>query len=68
MKNGLNVLVLIALAFYVASPIDLAPGPVDDLIMLLIYVIADRRKLVHAEQEKSDDCSVCRKGIISGKE
>ena len=61
MKNGLNVLVLIALAFYVASP-------VDDLIMLLIYVIADRRKLVHAEQEKFDDCSVCRKGIISGKE
>lgn len=54
MKNGLNVLVLIVLALYVASPVDLAPGPVDDLIMLLIYVIANRRKLLHTGREKTD--------------
>ena len=54
MKNGLNVLVLIVLALYVASPVDLAPSPVDDLIMLLIYVIANRRKLLHTGREKTD--------------
>ena len=54
MNKGLNVLVLIVLALYVASPADLAPGPVDDLIMLLIYVIANRRKLLHAGGEKND--------------
>lgn len=54
MKNGLNVLVLIVLALYVASPVDLAPGPVDDLIMLLIYVIANRRKLLQTGREKND--------------
>lgn len=48
MKNVLNVLVLIVLALYVASPIDMAPGPIDDMILLLIYVIANRRKLVSA--------------------
>ena len=48
------MLVLIVLALYVASPVDLAPGPVDDLIMLLIYVIANRRKLLQTGREKND--------------
>ena len=68
MKNGLNVLVLIVLALYVASPVDLAPGPVDDLIMLLIYVIANRRKLQHTGLWNTEDCSIFRKRIFSGKE
>ncbi len=33
-----------ALALYVISPVDLAPGPVDDAIAILIYMIAARRK------------------------
>ncbi len=37
-------LIISALAIYVISPVDLAPGPVDDAIAILIYMIAERRK------------------------
>lgn len=37
-------LIIGALAVYVISPVDLAPGPVDDAIAILIYMIAARRK------------------------
>ncbi len=37
-------LIITVLALYVISPVDLAPGPVDDAIAILIYMIAARRK------------------------
>ncbi len=37
-------LIISVLALYVISPVDLAPGPVDDAIAILIYMIASRRK------------------------
>ncbi len=37
-------LILGVLALYVASPVDLAPGPVDDMIAIMIYMVAARRK------------------------
>ena len=37
-------IIIIVLALYVISPVDLAPGPVDDAIAILIYMIAARRK------------------------
>ncbi len=37
-------LIIGALALYVISPADLAPGPIDDAIAILIYMIAARRK------------------------
>ena len=37
-------LIIGVLALYVVSPVDLAPGPVDDAIAILIYMIAARRK------------------------
>ncbi len=37
-------LVITVLALYVVSPVDLAPGPIDDAIAILIYMIAARRK------------------------
>ena len=37
-------LIIGALTLYVISPVDLAPGPVDDAIAILIYMIAARRK------------------------
>ena len=37
-------LIITALALYVISPVDLVPGPVDDAIAILIYMIAARRK------------------------
>ncbi|MCR5686999.1 MAG: hypothetical protein K6G58_03160 [Lachnospiraceae bacterium] len=37
-------LIIAVLALYVASPVDLAPGPIDDAVAILIYMIAARRK------------------------
>lgn len=36
-------LIIGVLGLYVISPVDLAPGPVDDAIAILIYMIAARR-------------------------
>ncbi len=45
-------IILGALILYVVSPFDLAPGPVDDIIAILIYMLANRR---HPALYVSDD-------------
>jgi uncharacterized membrane protein YkvA (DUF1232 family) len=49
--NGLiKWLIIGALGLYVLSPVDLALGPIDDAIMVLIYfVAAGRKRLVASE-------------------
>ncbi len=44
MEKFTKWLIITVLALYVVSPVDLAPGPVDDAIAILIYMIAARRK------------------------
>ena len=44
MEKFTKWLILGVLALYVVSPVDLAPGPVDDMIAILIYMVAARRK------------------------
>ena len=44
MEKFTRWLILGVLALYVVSPVDLAPGPVDDMIAILIYMVAARRK------------------------
>ena len=44
MEKFTKWLIIGVLALYVASPVDLAPGPVDDAIAILIYMVAARRK------------------------
>ncbi len=39
----LNWLILAILAIYVVSPADLLPGPVDDVIAVLLYLAANKR-------------------------
>ena len=41
MKN----IALIALLIYVISPVDLAPGPMDDMIMCLLYAIMNYKSI-----------------------
>lgn len=43
MNNLAKISVLIALLAYVISPVDFVPGPIDDMIMLLVYVLANYR-------------------------
>lgn len=41
MKNKTNILILAALILYVLSPVDAVPGPIDDVILMVIYAIAN---------------------------
>ncbi len=48
MKGLAKIIVLIAVAAYIISPVDLVPGPVDDIIVLLLTIAANK-KLTHDE-------------------
>ena len=45
--NLFRVLILVAVILYVISPVDLCPGPIDDII-LAVMTIACRKKLKKA--------------------
>ena len=56
-------LVLAILVVYVVSPADLLPGPVDDVIAILLYLAANKRDL--RISKKNDDVEVI---DVDGKE
>lgn len=43
-NNITRILLLIGLVLYVASPVDCVPGPIDDAILMLMYLGMSRRK------------------------
>lgn len=52
MNNKLVKGLLFALlAIYVVSPADLAPGPIDDILAILIYFAANRQNLGIARKD-----------------
>ena len=40
-NNLFNIVLLVVVFLYVVSPIDGVPGPVDDIILMLIYARAN---------------------------
>ena len=44
MNDLMKGLVIMAILTYIVSPIDLAPGPIDDIIVLLLG-LASRKQL-----------------------
>ncbi len=49
-------LILLVLVIYVVSPADLLPGPVDDVIAILLYLAANRNDF--RINKKDDDIEV----------
>lgn len=43
MNQKMKILLAIITVLYVVSPIDALPGPIDDLILILSNIIAQRR-------------------------
>ena len=43
MNQLTKVLVIICMIIYVVSPIDACPGPIDDLIVILLSMAAQRK-------------------------
>jgi hypothetical protein len=59
MNNKLVKGLLFALlAIYVVSPADLAPGPIDDILAILIYFAANRQNLGIGIARKDTDVEV----------
>lgn len=44
-----QVLLIVFLILYVVSPVDLAPGPIDDIIVVLLG-LASRKKLTSVDK------------------
>ena len=42
MNNTMKGMILVLMVLYVLSPVDLCPGPVDDLIVLLAGIASQR--------------------------
>ena len=45
MDKKMKIIALIALLVYVISPVDLAPGPMDDMVMCLLYAIMNYKTI-----------------------
>ena len=45
MDKKMKIIALIALLAYVISPVDAIPGPVDDMIMCLLYAVMNYKNL-----------------------
>ena len=43
-ENIFKAVVFAALVLYTISPVDLAPGPIDDAILWIVYWLANRAR------------------------
>ncbi|MBE5826611.1 MAG: hypothetical protein E7307_08245 [Butyrivibrio sp.] len=55
-KRLIDWIILAVLVIYVISPADLLPGPVDDVIAILLYLAANKKDLKIGR--KDDDIEV----------
>lgn len=54
MDGKFKFLLLVALFLYVVSPVDLVPGPIDDIILCLAYVVTRKRISGRTESDVID--------------
>ena len=54
MNKNMKIIALIALLIYVISPMDAVPGPVDDMILCLVYALMNYKGLGVGE-DRSDE-------------
>lgn len=43
MNNAVKGMILVLMILYIISPIDACPGPIDDVIVLLLGIAARKR-------------------------
>ncbi|MBR4607389.1 MAG: hypothetical protein IKO41_14335 [Lachnospiraceae bacterium] len=44
MNNSMKAVLLIFVIFYIVSPVDACPGPIDDIIVTLLYLAAGKSR------------------------
>lgn len=45
MDEKFKLIVLVALVLYILSPVDLVPGPIDDLILCIVYAMTNKKTI-----------------------
>ena len=43
MNQIVRVFTLVVLLIYVISPVDLVPGPIDDMILIIVHYLSKRK-------------------------
>ena len=44
MNNVMKGIIILAVIIYIVSPIDIAPGPIDDILVLLMGIAASKSR------------------------
>ena len=51
MNNFIKGVIVTLLVVYVISPLDLAPGPIDDVLAIFLFLVANRNKLMLGKRD-----------------
>lgn len=43
MQNVMRGMLLVLVILYIVSPVDLCPGPIDDILVILLGIAAQKR-------------------------
>ena len=54
-NNMFDLIILMVLAIYVISPVDFMPGPIDDMIAILVYLAANKKKFHNPRLDRKDN-------------
>ena len=46
MNKAFRILLLMGLMLYVASPLDMVPGPIDDMILMIMFFTSNRARAI----------------------
>lgn len=55
MNKKMQIIALIALLIYVISPADLAPGPIDDMLMCLLYTAMNYKNISREALDQKEE-------------
>ena len=58
MNKFLQGMLFALLLVYVVSPVDFAPGPVDDILAIVLYAAANRNKFLPRKSTDNDRIEV----------
>lgn len=53
MNNSFKIVVLVVVVLYIISPVDLAVGPIDDLIVALLGFAVNQASKKKADKEEA---------------
>jgi len=50
MEKIIKAMIILFMVIYIVSPIDVCPGPIDDILVLIISMAATRNKMLNPEK------------------